>query len=110
MKKILYTPENINGILVDYTAEEIAQREADIQQYKDNELNVKLDFLRLIRNKLISETDYLALSDVTMSSDMTTYRQALRDLTNGLDTVAKVQTKLEIEDGKYINFPTKPGV
>ena len=45
-----------------------------------------------------------------MSSDMTTYRQALRDLTNGLDTVAKVQTKLEIEDGKYINFPTKPGV
>ena len=100
----------VNGIEMDMTSQEIVQREADIQQYKDNELNVKLDFLRLIRNKLISETDYLALSDVTMSSDMTTYRQALRDLTNGLDTVAKVQTKLEIEDGKYINFPTKPGV
>ena len=100
----------VNGIEMDMTSQEIAQREADIQQYKDNELNSKLDFLRLIRNNLLKETDYLALSDVTMSSDMTTYRQALRDLTNGLDTVAKVQTKLEIEDGKYINFPTKPGV
>ena len=43
-----------------------------------------------------------------MSSDMTTYRQALRDLTSGLDTIAKVETKLKIEDGKYKNFPTKP--
>ena len=36
--------------------------------------------LRTKRTKLLSETDYLALSDVTMSSEMTTYRQALRDL------------------------------
>ena len=98
----------VNGIEMDMTSQEIAQREADIQQYKDNELNSKLDFLRLIRNNLLKETDYLALSDVTMSSDMTTYRQALRDLTNGFDTVAKVKTKLQFEDGNYINFPTKP--
>lgn len=36
--------------------------------------------LRTKRNQLLAETDYLALSDVTLSSDMTTYRQALRDL------------------------------
>tara|TARA_B100001094_G_C17988819_1_gene699095 strand:- start:33 stop:347 length:315 start_codon:yes stop_codon:yes gene_type:complete len=98
----------VNGIEIDMTSQEIAQREADIQQYKDNELNFKLDFLRLIRNNFLTETDYLALSDVTMSDAMKTYRQALRDLTNGLDTIAKVETKLEIEDGKYINFPIKP--
>ena len=33
------------------------------------------------RNKRLAETDYHALSDVTMSAEMTTYRQALRDIT-----------------------------
>jgi hypothetical protein len=36
--------------------------------------------LRLTRNRLIAETDYLALSDSTLSAEMATYRQALRDL------------------------------
>ena len=36
--------------------------------------------LRKERNRRLAETDYLALSDVTMSSEMTTYRQTLRDL------------------------------
>ena len=99
----------VNGIEMDMTSQEIAQREADIQQYKDNELNFKLDFLRSIRNNFLIETDFYANSDVTMSDDMKTYRQALRDITNGLDTVAKVETKLEIKDGNYINFPIKPG-
>ena len=36
--------------------------------------------LREKRNQLLAETDYLALSDVTLSEDMRTYRQALRDL------------------------------
>lgn len=35
---------------------------------------------RSTRNGLLAETDYMALSDVTMSDAMTTYRQALRDL------------------------------
>ena len=36
--------------------------------------------LRTKRTQLLSETDYLALSDATLSADMQTYRQALRDL------------------------------
>jgi hypothetical protein len=36
--------------------------------------------LRTERNRLLSETDYLALADVTMSPEMATYRQSLRDL------------------------------
>ena len=91
----------VNGIEMDMTSQEIAQREADTQQYKDNELNFKLDHLRLIRNSFLIETDYLALSDVTMSSAMTTYRQALRDITNGLTTVEQVEA---------VVFPTRPGV
>lgn len=35
---------------------------------------------RAKRNSLLTETDFYALSDVTMSSEMTTYRKALRDL------------------------------
>lgn len=36
--------------------------------------------LRTKRNQLLAETDYLALVDSTLSADMRTYRQALRDL------------------------------
>ena len=36
--------------------------------------------LRAKRTQLLAETDYLALSDATLSADMRTYRQALRDL------------------------------
>ena len=36
--------------------------------------------LRTKRNQLLAETDYLALSDVTLSTEMAEYRQALRDL------------------------------
>ena len=63
------------------------------------ELEIALEDLRAKRNKLLADTDYLALSDNTLSSDMTTYRTALRDLTNGLDTVDKVNN---------VTYPTKP--
>ena len=36
--------------------------------------------LRAKRTQLLADTDYLALSDATLSEDMRTYRQALRDL------------------------------
>lgn len=41
---------------------------------------VNWDKLRTKRNQLLTETDYLANSDVVMSDEMRTYRQALRDL------------------------------
>lgn len=37
---------------------------------------------RARRDGLLSDTDFHALSDVTMSAAMTTYRQALRDITD----------------------------
>ena len=49
----------------------------EVQQYDENIATSNRD----IRNSRLAETDYLALSDVTMSIDMTSYRQALRDIT-----------------------------
>tara|TARA_R110002012_G_scaffold28264_1_gene89198 strand:- start:207 stop:542 length:336 start_codon:yes stop_codon:yes gene_type:complete len=108
-KKQIFNVETNTSTMVDLTTEEQTVFDNATTAHSNDEINRRLKELRYQRNKLLVETDYLALPDVTMSSDMTTYRQALRDITNGLDTVAKVNTKLEIEDGKYKNFPTKPG-
>jgi hypothetical protein len=40
---------------------------------------------RVKRDELLKETDHYGLSDVTMSSEMTTYRQALRDVPQQTD-------------------------
>ena len=64
-------------ITIPLTAEEIAEREA----YERDVLpGLQLESLRARRNMLLAATDYLALSDVTLSEEMRTYRQALRDL------------------------------
>jgi len=73
---------------------------ADIQaQFPAVELDMAMEDLRAKRNKLLAETDHYALSDQTLSDDMRTYRQSLRDLTNGLTTVADVEA---------VVYPTKP--
>ena len=54
-----------------------------------NALELALLNLRSKRNNLLSKTDWTASSDLTMSDEMKTYRQELRDATNGLDTVKK---------------------
>jgi len=41
---------------------------------------MRMDALRSNRNQLLAETDWTASTDVTMSAEMATYRQALRDL------------------------------
>lgn len=87
-----------DGVLVDLTADEITARNAE-QVTASTALELALSEIREKRNILIAETDYLALSDHTLSSDMTTYRQSLRDITNGLDTVEKCNN---------ITWPTKP--
>ena len=89
--------KNVNGTEIDMTAEEIAEFES--QQITPNLFEIALKNLRLERNNKLSETDYLALSDNTISESMTTYRQQLRDATNGLETV---------EDVEAYEFPTKP--
>ena len=90
---------NINGVKVQFTAEEETARDAEEQAWADGQLDRDLAGLRGQRNRLLAETDFYALSDVTMSAEMTTYRQDLRDLPSGLDTVEKVAN---------VTWPTKP--
>ena len=104
-----YTHKIKNGVRIDLTADEITALENRDTQWNNGALDRALTELRQIRNNILKATDWMANSDVTISNDWKTYRQALRDITNGLDTVAKVETKLEIKDGNYINFPIKPG-
>jgi hypothetical protein len=63
------------------------------------ELDMAMETLRAKRNKLLQDTDHYALSDQTLSDDMRTYRQALRDITEGLSTVEQVNA---------VVFPNKP--
>ncbi len=79
---------------VELTAEEIAEREA----YERDVLPVEqMKELRRRRNQLLTETDYLALADSTLTDEMRSYRQALRDLpANTVDPANPV-------------WPVKPG-
>ncbi len=90
---------NINGNIVPFTvAEETARDNEEATALADAPARALAE-LRNKRNRLLAATDYLALSDNTLTADMTTYRQALRDLPNGKDTVAKCTNTV---------FPTKP--
>jgi len=89
----------LDGVRVKMTAEEIAEKERLNEEYENNKFNIVLSNLRKERNSLLKETDWMANSDVTMSNDWITYRQQLRDLPSGLDTVEKVEA---------VEFPTKP--
>ena len=73
---------------------------ADIEaQFTAVEFDMAMEDLRAKRNNLLKETDHYALSDQTLSDDMRTYRQDLRDITEGLTTVEEVNA---------VVFPTKP--
>ena len=80
-----------NNELVQYTAQEEALRDAEETAWTNGAYDRSIKELRQTRNNLLAKTDYLALSDNTMSSELTTYRQALRDATNGLTTVVEVE-------------------
>jgi hypothetical protein len=90
---------NINGNQVQFTEAEETARDNEEAAWEANSFNRAVTKLRQQRNQLLAETDFYALSDVTMSEDMTTYRQALRDLPSGLSTV---------DDVNNVTYPTKP--
>ena len=85
----------VNDERIELSAEENKIRDAEEKAWADGEKDRNLAQIRSVRLGMLEETDFYGMSDVTMSSDMKTYRQALRDITNGLDTVEKTRTKLE---------------
>ena len=89
----------VDGVEIELTSAEIAQRKAEEDAWKAGAFDRAIAGLRSKRNALLSATDYLALSDNTLSAAMSSYRQSLRDLTEGLSTVEQVNS---------VVFPTKP--
>ena len=73
-----------NEVTEKQTAENVKEQEKEVRKK---------------RNTLLAETDYLALSDVTLSDNWKTYRQELRDITKDSN----------FPDINKITFPTKPG-
>tara|TARA_R110002072_G_scaffold103615_1_gene227325 strand:- start:102 stop:389 length:288 start_codon:yes stop_codon:yes gene_type:complete len=90
---------NINGVKVQFTDAEETARDNEEAAWANAAPARALEELRTRRNRLLAETDYLALSDSTLTDNMKTYRQALRDLPSGKDTVAKCENA---------TWPTKP--
>jgi len=69
-----------NGVKVPFTAEEEAARDAEEAAWEASANDRALKRLRKQRNQLLKESDWRAVSDLTMSDEWKTYRQTLRDL------------------------------
>ena len=86
-----------------------------MNNYKQGTQEYGLEHFRMLRDAKLTESDWIVIKEreeggsVSNFADWKTYRQALRDITSGLDTVAKVEEKLKQDkDGKLVNFPTTP--
>ena len=94
---------NINGNNVQFTAAEETARDNEETAWANAAPARALADLRDKRNGLLKKYDWEILQELekgnAISSDMRTYRQALRDLPNGKDTVDKCNNA---------TWPTKP--
>ena len=89
----------INGIRFELTAEENAARDLQEQEWADGQFDRNMLQLRQQRNQKLAATDYRALSDQNLAPEWADYRQQLRDITQGLETV---------EDVNGVVWPTQP--
>ena len=99
--EVVVKGEDINTCEIEWHNGTTPISKADIEaQLPIVEFDMAMEDLRAKRNNLLADTDHYALSDQTLSDDMRTYRQSLRDITNNLNTV---------EDVNSVTWPTKPG-
>jgi|SRR5210317_2142557 len=91
----------VNGQIIPLTAEEIAQRQAEEIAWNNGAFDRAMADLRQRRDAMLKSCDWVMMSDspIADKSNWETYRQALRDITNGLTTV---------EDVNAVTWPTKP--
>lgn len=80
--------------VVDLTLDDVASRTAALEASN-----------RSHRDRLLAETDYMALTDVPMSAEVTAYRQALRDITTHANWPNLVYPDMNGVGG---DWPTKP--
>ena len=91
----------VNGVKVELTPQEIAQRQAEETAWDNGAFDRAMSSLRQRRDALLKSSDWVMMSDspIADKTSWQTYRQELRDITDGLTTVADVNA---------VVFPTKP--
>ena len=91
----------VNGVKVELTAQEIAQRQAEETAWANGAFDRAMSSLRQRRDALLKSSDWVMISDspIADKTSWQTYRQELRDITDGLATV---------DDINAVVFPTKP--
>lgn len=94
-----YKYKMVNGKEVELTDKEISDLEKRDKEWANGEYDRLMESIRKERTDLLAECDWMGMSDLTMSADWKTYRQKLRDITKGVDTVDKA---------KAVTMPEKP--
>jgi len=93
----------VDGVQIELTSQEIAQRQAEATAWANGAFDRAIAGLRQRRNSILASSDWTVLSDSPLSAELKTawleYRQDLRDITEGVNTVAKVNA---------VVFPDKP--
>jgi hypothetical protein len=93
----------VDGVQIELTAQEITQRQAEATAWASGAFDRAIAGLRSKRNSILASSDWTVLSDSPLSAELKTawleYRQDLRDITEGVNTVAKVNA---------VVFPVKP--
>ena len=109
MSKIIVVTTNGQEVR-DMTTSEQAEHDAVMTEINNQKVSKKLERIKKMRLEKLEETDYLALSDVTMSDAVKTWRQSLRDLPQNNTTESKYDELLARDsDGKLTNSVwTKP--
>ena len=107
-----YTHKMVNGERVELTEAEIDECVAQEEKWEKVAADRAWVAIREERNRLLADTDFYALSDVTLADNMKTYRQALRDVPKDNADPVKFQTQwydFQAEkDGVSDPWPTKP--
>jgi hypothetical protein len=97
---MVYNADDIDNFTTVWgNPEDEIERNVIVKKYNDMQEAWPLQELREKRNQLLAETDWMGNSDLIMSDVWKTYRQALRDITSGLDTVDKINA---------VTWPEKP--
>jgi len=91
----------VNGVKVELTPQEIAQRQAEETAWANGAFDRAMSSLRQRRDALLKSSDWVMMSDSPIADKTAwqTYRQELRDITDDLATV---------DDVNAVVFPNKP--
>jgi len=74
------SPEIVNGVEQCLSEADALERATERKNWEASKSERQITKIRQLRNQKLNETDYLATSDNTMSNEIKTYRQSMRDI------------------------------